>query len=219
MTKDLQERMSAKVGTVASLKKELVPARTATSSADRREDLKKAIAEMDSEKIEQVRDVMTRYVDSMVTLDPEQAGVLTKAQSKSLMEEDVLRREIADLVEARKETIKELVFNHITEVAAEAGAEDPETVNSSIEVEELGRRFSREGAGYSSPTFNMKALKEALGEDAAKVVQVEYKPVETVNEDVLNSLLSGNPELVEKVRSAMVPGKVKKGSFYNRPIK
>ena len=219
MTKNLQATLAAKLGTVAELKKDLQPAAKPTSAADRREQLKKAIAEMDGDQIERAREVMTRYVDSMVTLDPEQAGVLTKAQSKSLMEEDILRREIADLVEARKETIKELVFNHITEVAAEAGAEDPETINSSIEVEELGRRFSREGAGYSAATFNLKALKEALGDDADAVIKTEVKIVESVDEDALSSLLAGNPELIEKIRATLVPGKVKKGSFYNRPIK
>lgn len=219
MTKDLQERMSAKVGTVASLKKDLAPAPKPSNAAARRDEWKRVIADLDSTKIEYVRDLMTRYVDSMVTLDAESTKALAPAQRKAIMEEDLVRREIGDLLESRKEVIKELVFQTITEEAAEAGAEEPELVNGEIVVEELGHRFTREGAGYSSPTFNMKALKEALGEDAAKVVQVEYKPVETVNEDVLNSLLSGNPELVEKVRSAMVPGKVKKGSFYNRPIK
>ena len=107
MTKNLQATLAAKLGTVAELKKDLQPAAKPTSAADRREQLKKAIAEMDGEKIDQVRDVMTRYVDSMVTLDPEQTTALTPAQSKALMEEDILRREIADLVEARKETIKE----------------------------------------------------------------------------------------------------------------
>lgn len=216
MSKDLLARMDMKAGAVAALKKDLAPAPKATSSADRREDLKRAIAEMDGEKIESVREVMTRYVDSMVTLDPEQTSTLTPTQSKALMEEDVLRREIADLIEARKETIKELVFRAITEEAAEAGAEDPELTNGEIVVEELGRRFSREGAGYSAPTFNLKTLKTALGDDAAAVIKTETKVVESVDEDALNSLLAGNPELIENVRAAMVPGKVRKGSFYNR---
>lgn len=219
MTSNLQTMLSAKVGSVAELKKDLQPAAKPVSAADRREQLKKAIADMDGDQIERAREVMTRYVDSMVTLDPEQSGILTKAQSKSLMEEDIVRREIADLIEARKETIKELVFNHITEVAAEAGAEDPETINSSIDVEELGRRFSREGAGYTAPTFNLKALKEALGDEADAVIKTETKVVESVDEEALSSILSGNPELIEKVRATLVPGKVKKGSFYNRPIK
>ena len=219
MTKNLQATLAAKLGTVAELKKDLQPAAKPTSAADRREQLKKAIAEMDGDQIERAREVMTRYVDSMVTLDPEQAGVLTKAQSKSLMEEDILRREIADLVEARKETIKELVFRAITEEAAEAGADDPELTNGEIVVEELGRRFSREGAGYSAPTFNLKALRAALGDDAEAVIKTETKVVESVDEDALNSLIAGNPELLEKVRGALTPGKVRKGSFYNRELR
>lgn len=219
MTKDLQERMTAKVGTVASLKKGLAPALTPSNAAARRDEWKRVIADLDSAKIEHVRGLMTRYVDSMVTLDAEETKALAPAQRKALMEEDLVRREIGDLLESRKEVIKELVFQTITEEAAEAGAEEPELVNGEIVVEELGYRFTREGAGYSSPTFNIKALKEALGEDADKVVTVEYKPVESVNEDVLNSLLAGNPDLIEKVRAAMVPGKVKKGSFYNRKLK
>ena len=219
MSKSLLARMDLKAGAVAALKKDLAPAPKATSSADRREQLKQAIAEMDGEKIEQVRDVMTRYVDSMVTLDPEQTTALTPAQSKALMEEDILRREIADLVEARKETIKELVFRAITEDAAEAGAEDPELTNGEIVVEELGRRFSREGAGYSAPTFNIKTLRAALGDDAEAVIKTETKVVESVDEDALNSLIAGNPELLEKVRGALTPGKVRKGSFYNRELR
>lgn len=219
MSKDLLARMNIKAGTVASLKKESAPAIKPSSATERREALKKAISEMDAEKIERSREVMTRYVDSMVTLDPEQSAQLSPAQAKALMEEDNLRREILDLVDARKETIKELVFRSITEEAAAAGAEDPEYTNGEIVVEELGRRFTREGAGYSAPTFNMKALKEALGIYAEDVIYKEMKPTESVDEDALNELLSGNPELLEKVRKALVPGKPKKGSFYNRSVK
>lgn len=219
MSNDLQTRLNAKVGTVAALKKEMTPAPKPSNSAARRESLKQAIADLDSSRIEHVRDLMTRYVDSMVTLDAEDTKMLAPAQRKALMEEDLMRREIADLIESRKETIKELVFQTIIEEAAEAGAEEPELTNGEVVVEELGHRFTREGAGYSSPTFNMKALKEALGDDAGKVIVTEYKPVESINEEVLNSMLAGDPALIEKVRSAMVPGKPKNGSFYNRPIK
>lgn len=219
MSKDLQARLNAKVGTVAALKQEMTPKAKPSNSAARREEWKKVIADLDSSRIEHVRDLMTRYVDSMVTLDSDETKTLEPAQRKALMEEDLMRREIGDLLESRKETIKGLVFQTIINEAAEAGADEPELVNGEVVVEELGHRFTREGAGYSSPTFNMKALKEALGDDAAKVVTVEYKPVETINEEVLNSMLAGDPELIEKVRSAMVPGKPKNGSFYNRPIK
>ena len=219
MSNDLVSRMTAKVGTVASLKKDTVKKAKQSSATERREALKKAISEMDSERIEQTRELMSRYVDVMVTLDPEQTKDLTPTQAKALMEEDTLRREIQDLVDARKETIKDLVFQAITEQAAAAGAEEPELTNGEIVVEELGRRFTREGAGYSEASFNMKALREALGDDAKKVIVEETKVVESVDEDALNSLISGNPELLEKVRGSLVPGKVRKGSFYNREFR
>ena len=63
MSKSLLARMDLKAGAVAALKKDLAPAPKATSSADRRESLKQAIAEMDGEKIEQVRDVALRGFD------------------------------------------------------------------------------------------------------------------------------------------------------------
>ena len=219
MSKDLLTRMNLKAGTVASLKKEAVAKPKASSAVERREALKQAIVEMDSEKIERAREIMTRYVDTMVTLNPEETKELTPAQAKALMEEDNLRREVADLIDARKETIKELVFQALTEEAAAAGAEDPEYVNGEIIVEELGRRFTREGAGPGTPTFNMAKLKAVLGDDADKVIVKETKVVETLNEDALNDLLAGNPELIESIRETLVPGKPKKGSFYNRPVK
>lgn len=217
---DLVARMQGKAATVASLKKEAAPAPKPTSAADRREALKKAISELDEQQIERAREVMTRYVDSLVTLDPEQTTELTPTQAKALMEEDLLRREIDDLTTARKETIKQLVFQAITEEAAAAGADDPEYTNGEIVVEELGHRFTREGAGPGTPSFNLKKLKEAIGDEAyARVIKEETKVVETLDEEALSDLLAGQPELVEKVRKTLVPGTAKKGSFYNRKLR
>lgn len=224
MSKDLATKLQAKPLTVAQLKKDNAPAPKVSSAAERRANLKKAIAELDAEKIERAREVMNRYVDSLVTLDPEQTTELSPAQAKALMEEDLLRREIQDLTEARKETIKELVFQSITEEAAAAGAEFPEYTNGEVVVEELGHRFTREGANAGTATLNVEKLKDVLteyvGEDQLHYyVTTEYKPVDVVNEEALNNLLAGAPELIEKVRETLVPGKPKKGSFYNRPIK
>lgn len=223
MTKDLATRLQS-TATLAQIKKATVTPVKTPGAAERREHLKKAISELDDAQIERTRDIMTRYVDTMVTLDPEQTNELSPAQRKALMEEDLQRREILDLVEARKETIKELVFQAITEEAAAAGAEDPEYVNGEIVVEELGHRFTREGAGPGNATFDIKKLKEVLAEEVGEgcldqYVTTEWKPVESLNEDAINDLLAGNPELIEKVRETMVPGKPKKGSFYNRKVK
>lgn len=220
MTKDLQTRLKSLPSVIAQLKEEAAPEPKRVTAEERRLALKKAIVELDAEKIERSREVLTKYVDSLVTLDPEATAELTPAQSKALMEEDNLRREIEDLLTARKDTIKSLVFQAIIEEAAQNGAEDPELANGEIVVEELGRRFTREGAGPGKPTIDLKKLKEVLGDDAKKVVKVEIpKPVEVLDEDALNDLLSGNPDLIESVRKALVPGKPKLGSFNNRPVR
>lgn len=224
MTKDLAARLQS-TATLAQLKKDTPAVAPKTpSAAERREALKKSISELDATQIERTREVLTRYVDSMVTLDPEQTKELTPAQAKALMEEDIQRREIDDLLTARKETIKELVFQAITEQAAAAGAEDPEYTNGEIVVEELGHRFTREGAGPGNATFDVKKLKAVLAEEVGDecldlYVTTEWKPVESLNEEAINDLLAGNPELIEKVRETMIPSKPKKGSFYNRKVK
>lgn len=224
MTKDLAARLKSKA-TLAQLKKETpAVAPKAPSAVERREALKKAIADLDEKQIDRTRYILTRYVDSMVTLDPEQTKELTPAQRKALMEEDLQRREIDDLLTARKETIKELVFQAITEEAAAAGAEDPEYTNGEILVEELGHRFTREGASLGTASFDIKKLKAVLAEEVGDecldlYVTTEWEPKDVLNEEAINDLLSGNPELIEKVRETMVLGKPKKGSFYNRKVK
>lgn len=84
---------------------------------------------------------------------------------------------------------------------------------------ELGKVFKREGCGYKPAQIDQKALKALLGDDADKVFVEEVIPAKTVtklDEEALGKLIMDKPEVLEKVRQALIPGELKSPRFVIR---
>lgn len=206
---------------------EILPAVKEAKStvASRKESWKEAVEEFDVDKLLEIQEEMDQFIDKMKVIKDSMSLDkidLTEAEAKDLMTEYLSGKNIAEFLEARKSMVRKLVFQVIDERLREEGIEDPENQNGSIEVPELGTRFSREGAGYRDPSIDGAKLREILGDDYQNVVVKKIIPErveEKVSEELLTKYLSENPEVLSELQEAVVPGLPKTPKLMIRKMK
>jgi hypothetical protein len=132
------------------------------------------------------------------------------------MTQALVRRDIAEFMDVVNAAIKETAFLHLDTEFAAQGEEDPSSINGSIDVPSMGKRFAREGAGYNDPTVDEAALAAALGDRIGEVY--EEKVVRTLSMDKLMDLVEKDPSVMEAVRDSLIPGTPKTARLVIRDL-
>lgn len=195
-----------------------------TNRKARVERFKEAVSKRDRKQLAKANKLFTGYLrkvraNAELSENMTEPRQLTMAEATSLMSEALDIKEGKDTFTAREEEIKRLVFDHLNELFAEDGEQFPELVNGSIDVPELGYRFSREGAGRKDPELNEKALRALVGEETwAKISTRETVVVEKVDLGALMAQASHNPSLLEDLRRSLKVGEDKLGRLNIRPL-
>lgn len=183
--------------------------------------LAKAVRNYDVETLAPLQELMQNYIDKMARIELEEPRELTVQERRELMAEHEAMKPIAELLDARRDAMKEISFASIDAALAAEGVEDPATTSGKLVVAELGKKFCKEGAGYKDPSLDHKKLLKLLGEDAKKVVKVEHVPATTVttfSEEMLMKLAQEKPEVMELIRQSLIPGAPKTPRFTVRPL-
>jgi hypothetical protein len=144
---------------------------------------------------------------------------LTEDQAVEVMHAYTDGKLISEAQTSIQELIKTLVFRSMDLAAADSGEEFPEHTNMVLDVPETGKRFCREGAGRKEATVDFDALRAAVGPEVfaqitAQKVEITYK----LDESALASAVLDNPDLLEQVRSAVLPGDWKSSRLMVRDI-
>lgn len=180
----------------------------------RRQVWRAAVAKLDRHLLARMNKTLRGYMtmvrrNAAITASDE-PRILTDAEAHDLMVEHLDMKEIEVFVATRRDDIRRTVFGHLTESFAAAGEEDPENINGSIDVPELGKRFCREGTGRKDPEIDEDRLRELLGEDAwSLVTETEIIPaqeVTTLSIDKVMRLAQSDPGVLEKVRESLIIG-------------
>lgn len=144
-------------------------------------------------------------------LDVEQAAVAMQSYLDGKL--------VAETQTAIQELVRTLVFRSMDLAAAEEGEEFPEQTNMVLDVPELGKRFCREGAGRKPASIDLDALRAAVGEELfAEITTEKVVVTREINEDALSVAVLANPELLEQVRDAVLPGDWKPARLMVRDI-
>ncbi|MBF0934094.1 MAG: hypothetical protein HXK00_00440 [Abiotrophia defectiva] len=172
---------------------------------------------------------MERFVDLMRTEIerlPDGTLDISSLDDKQLMVEYVSYEKINAFLTARRELVRELVFEKINQNIIDSGVETengPENENGFIAVEELGKKFCREGAGVGNPTIDEDKLSELLPEEVRdKVFKKKVIPEHVefeLDEDALMGYVSSAPESIGFIKKALKPGKLRSPRFVVRDMK
>lgn len=216
-------------GLLGALDREVAQKTVRSNVESRKKSWLEAIEKFDVEKLVELQEMMENYVDQIAIREvPESPVVLDEKQRHDLMSEHISLSTIQEVLLARRDFIKSMVFQSLTQENVEAGVSDPENQNGKIEVPELKKVFCREGTGRTAPTINEEKLKELLGEEKWEEVvnrvevpeQVIPAHVETtLDVEKLMSAATQNPELLETIRESLQPGKYKSPKFVVRDLK
>ena len=197
-----------------------VAKRQSSTVAARKAALMADLADFNVGRLETLKEQMGSFVD-LITLGLGDVEVMTTAQAHTLMLQFLAQRDIAEFMAVCRDRIKELAFVHLDAEFADQGEEDPSSINGSIDVPSLGKRFSREGAGYADPTVNEALLKAALGDQWEQVYVRTVVPetvVYSLSMEKLMDLVDGDPAIMEKVRDALTPGAPKTARLFVRDL-
>ena len=125
-----------------------------------------------------------------------------------------------EFIKAAYDLGKELVFRSMDQAFADE--EFPEHTNGVLDVPELGKRFSREGAGRKDSSLDEDKLRELVGEEVwAQITREEVIPATTIrkiDEAALIAATADNPSLLEDVRAAVKVGDWKSPRLMIRDI-
>lgn len=226
---DSKDAKKALEGLLGALDREVAQKTVRSNLETRKKDWQKAIEKFDVEKLFELQETMENYVDEIAVRElSDTPAVLNDGEKYGLMKEHVNLTTIKEVLDARRDFIKTAVFQSLTQENIEKGVEDPENQNGKIEVPELKKVFCREGTGRSNPSINEEKLEDLLGKEVwEKVIDRVEVPevvipahVETnLNVDKLMEAATENPELLEKLRESLVPGKYKSPKFVVRDLK
>ena len=192
---------------LASIPQETHRSTVATRKAEQR----RAIEEFDLDRLIALQDKMSKIID---TLTANELGsdevVLSGEKAAALMGEFLDEREIAEVLDVRKEMIREAVFAHLD-------ATEGPNQNGAIPVPEAGKKFCREGSGTGTPNVDEQRLQALLGDrwiDACVETivpevhipaHIEYK----LSVERVLDLAQRDPAVLEALRTCLVPGKPK----------
>ncbi|QDH91779.1 hypothetical protein SEA_PHRAPPUCCINO_104 [Mycobacterium phage Phrappuccino] len=192
-----------------------------STAAKRRAAQRKAIEEFDLDRLLDLQEKMSRVIDTLTKneLRLDEGGTLTPEQAESLMAEHLDEREIAELLEVRKEMIREAVYEHLDQTVG------PNT-SGALEVPTLGKKFCREGAGLGTPKVDEQRLQGVLGERWDEVCVEEVIPAQVIPErrerrfslDRLLDLAQRDPQILEALGSCLAPGKLRTPRFVTRDM-
>lgn len=147
---------------------------------------------------------------------------LDAAEAKDLMVELLDTKVVKEFIDARYDQIRNTVFASITETFAAQKREHPEHLAGSLEVPELGKRFSKEAVGRTDPSVDEERLRELLGEQLWSEVTVEeVVPATTVrrlDHEALMKLAARQPVVMEHLRESVTPGQWKTPRLFVRDI-
>ena len=191
-----------------------------TTRADRKASLVDGLREFDVDHLGGLQEVLSGFV-SLVTESLGDELVLSEQYAHTVMSQALAVRTLVDIAQVVQEQVKSVVFEHFDSALAEQGHPDPQNVNASLDVPELGMSLRREGAGYSSPMIDEQKLADLLGDAVETVYVTKVIPAQEVrvlDEDLLMNLVSNQPELLEKVREALIPGSPKKARLNLRNL-
>lgn len=166
--------------------------------------------ESNSPLIRELAGKMNLYVSLIPEISPE-PHVLDKDEARSLMVEYEANKQITEFLKSRHETIRKLVFESVSI------EKDDETAKGEIVVDEMGKKFAKEGGGSKKPTLNTDLLAKLMGDEWEKVTDVVE--VRTLNEDKLLNYLTENPGAMKHLREATVPGAPNSMRFAVRDVK
>ena len=187
------------------------------------------IEQFDVETLIEIQGEMEKFVDLMRTeIDRLPDGTLdvSSLDENQLMEEYISYEKINAFIGARRDLVKELVFEKINQNIIDSGVETengPENENGFIAVDELGKKFCREGAGVGNPTIDEDKLAEFLPEEVRdKVFKKKVIPEHVefeLDEDALMDYVSSEPESIGLIKQALNPGKLRSPRFVVRDLK
>ena len=188
--------------------------------ATRKEAQRKAIENFDVDRLLELQAKMARLVDVITANDIVSWDVvLDSARAVALMAEFLDERDVNEALDARRSMIKEAVFDHL-DVVGEPGE------NGTIEVPELSKKFCREGAGTNPPLVDEQRLQALLGERWIVVCDEEIVPEQIIPAHIeyrfslerLLDLARTDHEILEALRTCLVPGKAKTPRFAVRDL-
>ncbi len=188
-----------------------------------------AIEKHDSERLADLEEKAAALIATINSnlIDLKKPRLLTKRKAKALTEELLAQRDLKELLEVRKEMIREAVFNSLNLQLGAEGVEDPENTNGSIPVPELGKRLSREACGPKDPKLNEEKLEIDLGEERwLQVCEVEEIPEQvipahtqyTLSVERLMKLAESDLSILEIVRDCLEVGGYKTPRFFVRNL-
>lgn len=198
--------------------------KTGSNLEYRKNEWKEAVESFDIDRLLAIQDEMDSFVDKMKVISKRDSSEidLTPNETQELMVEYLSSKNISEFLDARKAMVRELVFQVVEERLRKEGEEDPENTSGEIAVPQLGKRFCKEGAGYSDPTLDMGKLKELLGDKLSQVTVVKIIPekrVEEVDEELLILLAQSDSSVKDAIQKSVVPGKPKTPRLNVRNIK
>ncbi len=198
------------------------------TAAKRKDAHKKMLEDFDLDALLAMQEKMAQTVDRITANQMDlKAGLLDEGTARELMVEILDQTDIKELLEVRRDMIRSVVFEHITEINSRQGAADPENTNGSLEVPELGKRFSKESCGRKPPKVDQEALMEELGDDFDKACRIEVIPEHVVPEsqeyvldhDKLQKMAEEDPAVLEKIRRCLIPGDYRTPRFHIRDMR
>lgn len=144
--------------------------------------------------------------DEAAGFAPEVAEVgLNADQAVTAMRLLLAGKVVSETERAVYELVRQMVFGTL-DMAFE-DEESPENTNGSIDVPELGKRFSREGAGRKDPKVDFDALRALVGDEVFELVTVEKVVVtREINDAALAKFGLANPAVLEGLRDIVQPG-------------
>lgn len=204
---------------VSEVSTKSVDASRRNTIAERKTEWAEAVAKLDVEQLAKLDATMSEYIDNLVTLPTDAPAALKPTEAKSLMQEYLRLETIAEFMDVRRATMKLLVFAHLDETVGPGE-------NGAIVVTELGKQFKREGAGQGDPSLDMEELERLLGPDMEGLYDVVEFPEEIIpahtervfSEARLIAMVQNQPEKMEALKEAILPGKVKTPKFIVRNL-
>lgn len=197
---------------------EVAPSKS--TAAKRKAELQKAIASFDLDRLIALQEKMTTIIDTLTKNEIRlEGGALDESQAYSLMAEHLDEREISELLDVRRDMIREAVFEHFDNTSG------PDT-NGTLEVPGLEKKFCREGAGHGTPAVDEQRLQSLLGVRWVEVCDEEIIPEQiipsrisyTLSLEKVLDMARGDAAVLEMLRSCLIPGKLRSPRFVVRNL-
>lgn len=198
-----------------------------TTVAQRKEKLRQSLEAYDVDRLLELQETMSSFIDLISKpLATNGQRVMDGTQANEMMKRFLDQREIDELTTVVRDLVREAVFGHIDALLESEGIEDPEAHNGVLEVPEFGKKFSREGAGYGTPDFDLPRLRGLLGERWAEIVDVQDVPEQIIpahTEEVFSldkalKLSQRDTAVMEILRDCLIPGALKTARLWVRDL-